>query len=241
MAYQDFAYWYDALNADADYDRLAGKIISKLKCNGVGSGIVVDLGCGTGEMTLRLAKAGYDMIAVDGSSDMLSVLREKTGASDLLLLCQNLAELELYGTVRAAVSTFDTLNHLDREAFSRTVERTALFTEPGGVFIFDMNTPYKHTDVLASNTFELDGPEGTVGYWENQYDSEDRSTQISIEVMKEDRFFFSELFTEYSYNLDEIETELAQAGFRMAEVIDGEAFSALVPTTQRYLITAIRQ
>ena len=115
MAYEAFAGVYDAFNEDADYDALFRYVCGVLRAHGVEDGIVADLGCGTGELTLRLAAAGYDMIGVDLSPEMLSVLREKaweTGQEGLLLLCQDIAELDLYGTVRAAVSTFDTFNHI---------------------------------------------------------------------------------------------------------------------------------
>ena len=146
MAYEAFAGVYDAFNEDADYDALFRYVCGVLRAHGVEDGIVADLGCGTGELTLRLAAAGYDMIGVDLSPEMLSVLREKaweTGQEGLLLLCQDIAELDLYGTVRAAVSTFDTFNHIGpAEKFRRALCRAALFVEPGGLVLFDMNTPY---------------------------------------------------------------------------------------------------
>ena len=101
MAYEAFAGVYDAFNEDADYDALFRYVCGVLRAHGVEDGIVADLGCGTGELTLRLAAAGYDMIGVDLSPEMLSVLREKaweTGQEGLLLLCQDIAELDLYGT-----------------------------------------------------------------------------------------------------------------------------------------------
>ena len=129
MAYEAFAGVYDAFNEDADYDSLFRYVCGVLRAHGVEDGIVADLGCGTGELTLRLAAAGYDMIGVDLSPEMLSVLREKaweTGQEGLLLLCQDIAELDLYGTVRAAVSTFDTFNHIGpAEKFRRALCRTA--------------------------------------------------------------------------------------------------------------------
>ena len=77
MAYEAFAGVYDAFNEDADYDSLFRYVCGVLRAHGVEDGIVADLGCGTGELTLRLAAAGYDMIGVDLSPEMLSVLREK--------------------------------------------------------------------------------------------------------------------------------------------------------------------
>ena len=156
MAYEAFAGVYDAFNEDADYDSLFRYVCGVLRAHGVEDGIVADLGCGTGELTLRLAAAGYDMIGVDLSPEMLSVLREKaweTGQEGLLLLCQDIAELDLYGTVRAAVSTFDTFNHIGpAEKFRRALCRAALFVEPGGLVLFDMNTPYKHARIVSGAT-----------------------------------------------------------------------------------------
>ena len=109
MAYNEFAYFYDEFNGEADYDALYTQIHAKLEAHGIHDGIVADLGCGTGELTLMLTQAGYDMIGIDQSEEMLCVVRDKAeqlGLSGrLLLLRQDLLKLDLYGTIRAAVST----------------------------------------------------------------------------------------------------------------------------------------
>ena len=107
MAYQEFAYFYDEFNGAADYDALFAYVTGELKAHGIQDGIVADFGCGTGELTLMLAQAGYDMIGIDVSEEMLSVLRDKADALGLpltnpMLLCQDLLQLDLYGTIRAA-------------------------------------------------------------------------------------------------------------------------------------------
>ena len=108
MAYNEFAYFYDEFNGEADYDALYSQIHTKLEAHGIHDGIVADLGCGTGELTLMLTQAGYDMIGIDQSEEMLCVVRDKAeqlGLScRLLLLRQDLLKLDLYGTIRAAVS-----------------------------------------------------------------------------------------------------------------------------------------
>ena len=112
MAYNEFAYFYDELNSEADYDALYRYVTDELAAHGIHDGILADLGCGTGDLTLMLAQAGYDVIGIDRSEEMLSVLREKADELDMtgriLLLRQDLLSLDLYGTIRAAVSTFDT-------------------------------------------------------------------------------------------------------------------------------------
>ena len=116
MAYNEFAYFYDELNGEADYNALYAYVKGQLDAHGVADGIVADLGCGTGDLTLMLTQAGYDMIGVDQSEEMLAVLREKAdelGISQrLLLLRQDILDLDLFGTIRGAVSTFDTYNHI---------------------------------------------------------------------------------------------------------------------------------
>lgn len=109
MAYGEFAYFYDEFNDDANYEALFSHVKRNLQKYGVREGIVADLGCGTGDLTMLLRSAGYDMIGVDLSEEMLCVMREKaeeTGVTDLLLLRQDITKLDLYGTVKAAVSTF---------------------------------------------------------------------------------------------------------------------------------------
>ena len=146
MAYNEFAYFYDELNSEADYDALYRYVCGELTAHGVTDGIVADFGCGTGELTLMLAQAGYDMIGIDRSEEMLSVLREKAEELGvlprLLLLRQDLLELDLYGTIRAAVSTFDTYNHIGPlPRFEEALRKAAYFMEKDGVFLFDLNTP----------------------------------------------------------------------------------------------------
>ena len=244
MAYTQFAYWYDRLNRDADYDSLVAEILLQLNEHGVTSGLVADLGCGTGELTLRLADAGYDMIAVDRSEDMLSIFneklikKEKTG---VLLLNQNLSELDLYGTIYAAVSTFDTLNHLHRVDIHKSFERISLFMEPNGVFIFDANTPYKHHEVLANREFTIEDGRGAVCFWKNILLPEQEATHISLSAEQDGKILFKEEFLEYIYPLEFWQNALCEAGFSISKVQDGEHFTPLTNQSHRYLITAIKR
>ena len=161
MAYNEFAYFYDEFNGEADYDALYGYVTDELKAHGIVDGILADLGCGTGDLTLMLTQAGYDVIGIDRSEEMLSVLREKADelglTGRLLLLKQDLLDLDLYGTIRAAVSTFDTYSHIGPlDNFEKAIRKAAYFMEKGGVFIFDLNTPYKHQKILAGQTFDIE-------------------------------------------------------------------------------------
>lgn len=246
MAYNEFAYFYDELNGEADYDALYTYIQGQLQCHGIKSGIVADLGCGTGDLTLMLTQAGYDMIGVDQSEEMLAVLREKADelglAGQLLLLRQDILALDLYGTIRAAVSTFDTFNHIGpEERFEQAVHKAGFFMEKGGVFLFDLNTPYKHRQVLAQNTFQLEGPDA-VCRWSNRYSEATRSVDISIHIRYLDtQEEFEEHFTEYSYELGYVRSVLERNGFSLEAVCDGETFGPLGPQSQRMLLTAVKQ
>lgn len=246
MAYNEFAYFYDELNGAADYDALYLYVKAQLEQNGIRDGIVVDLGCGTGELTLMLTQAGYDMIGVDQSEEMLAVLREKADELEiserLLLLRQDILHLDLYGTIRAAISTFDTYNHIGpRENFEKAIEKAAFFMEKDGVFLFDLNTPYKHREILADNVFDLEGPDATC-CWINYYDEQEQavSIRIGIHYLDTDEYF-EENFKEYTYPLDYVEEVLRRYGFRVEKVCDGETFGPLTEESQRYIITAIKQ
>ena len=204
MAYNEFAYFYDEFNGEADYDALYAHIHAKLKEHGIHDGILADLGCGTGELTLMLTQAGYDMIGIDQSEEMLCVVRDKAeqlGLSGrLLLLRQDLLKLDLYGTIRGAVSTFDTFNHIPD--LDTAIANAGFFMEKGGVFLFDMNTPYKHRNVLGDNAFTFE-EEDAACVWRNHYDAANRRVEITVDIdYHETGEHFHEQFYEYTYDLD---------------------------------------
>ena len=239
MAYNEFAYFYDEFNGEADYDALFAYVLRKLKENGIQNGIVADFGCGTGDLTLMLSQAGYDVIAVDQSEEMLAVLRDK---ADQLGIAQGLLLLRLYGTIRAAVSTFDTYSHIGPwQNFEKAIRRAAFFMEKGGVFLFDLNTPYKNRQVLGENLFTFEGPDASCR-WQNHYLAEEQAVEISIDIHYNDTDEdFHEQFKEYSYELQQVTQVLEKYGFAVQSVEDGESFGALQPDSQRFIFTCIKQ
>lgn len=245
MAYNEFAYFYDEFNEDADYQALFQAVKEQLHSHGIQDGIVVDLGCGTGDLTLMLSQAGYDMIGVDLSEEMLAVLREKAAEleiPDLLLLNQNLLELDLFGTIRAAVSTFDTFNHIGPlPMFEKAIEKAAFFMEKDGVFLFDVNTPYKHKEILGNETFVLES-EDALCVWKNQWQPQQQRTAISIEIRYHDTGdSFEEEFFEYCYELEQIREICKRYGLRIEQLQDGEDFGPCRPDSQRWFIVAVKE
>ncbi|MGN0983359.1 MAG: class I SAM-dependent DNA methyltransferase [Gemmiger sp.] len=246
MAYNEFAYFYDEFNGAADYEALFRYVTQQLQLHGVTDGILADLGCGTGDLTLMLAQAGYDVIGIDRSQEMLSVLREKAEELGvlhrLLLLNQDLLELDLYGTIRAAVSTFDTFNHIGPlERFSAAIHKAGFFMEKGGVFLFDLNTPYKHSEVLAGQTFDFEA-EDAACHWSNRYDAAAGRVDILIDIDYYDTGeHFHEEFSEYSYSMQTVQRLLQESGFALTRVCDGEDFGPVRPDSQRWIFTAVKQ
>ena len=156
-AYTGFAFVYDMFMDTTPYEKWGSFLSDSLKEYGIYDGIVLDLGCGTGVMTEYLAKKGYDMIGVDNSYDMLDVAAQKqadrmstgTEASNynILYLCQDMREFELYGTVAAVYSICDSINYITEPKELQTVfELVNNYLDPGGLFIFDFNTEYKYRD-----------------------------------------------------------------------------------------------
>ena len=235
MAYNEFAYFYDEFNGEADYDALYEHIQKELAAHGIADGIVADLGCGTGELTLMLTQAGYDMIGIDQSEEMLCVVRDKAEqlglSGKLLLLQQDLLKLDLYGTIRGAVSTFDTFNHIPD--LDTAVANAGFFMEADGVFLFDMNTPYKHQNVLGENEFTFEEEDASC-VWRNHYHPADIDYRETGE-------HFHEQFYEYTYDLETIRAALEQHGFVLESVCDGETFGPLTDESERYFFCAVKQ
>ncbi len=235
MSYGVFAQYYDALTENVDYPAKACYIRDILNKHKPGCALVVDLACGTGTLSLELALLGYDMIAVDGSYDMLSVAsaKENTG---VMFLCQQMDELDLYGTVDAVVCTLDSINHVtDPSVVEEIFRRVSLFLEPDGVFIFDVNTAYKHREILADNVFVYD-LDSVYCVWQNHL-MEDDSVEIELDFFEQDEdgayFRSSERFCERVYTDEQITQMLDGAGLAAAEKYDDYTDAALSEKTQR--------
>lgn len=181
-AYTSFARVYDMFMDNVPYEEWCDYITGLLKEYGISNGLVLDLGCGTGSMTELLAARGFDMIGVDCSEDMLEIALEKRMASgrDILYLQQDMRDLELYGTVRAVVCLCDSINYLlnvqDLETVFRLVNN---YLDPGGIFIFDLNTEYKYRELLADRTIAENRDEGSF-IWDNYYDEESRINEYDL-------------------------------------------------------------
>lgn len=225
-AYTSFAAVYDEFMDNRNYEEWSAYVISLLKEHGIADGLVLDLGCGTGSLTELLADAGYDMIGVDGSEDMLQIAMERKMESghDILYLCQWMQEFELFGTVRAVVSICDCINYItEYEDLVQVFKLVNNYLDPGGVFIFDMNTLYKYEVQLAENTFAEAREDGSF-IWQNFYDKEERINEYDLTLfIEEDEGLFrryEEQHYQKAYTIEEIKNALEEAGMEFEAVYD---------------------
>lgn len=244
-SYGDFAYFYDNLTDNVDYEKRCSYIKGLLAENGVGEGILLDLACGTGTVSLMLSDMGYDVIGVDASEDMLSVAQEKKmeSGADVIFLCQRMEELDLFGTINACVSTLDSINHVtDEETVREIFRRVSLFMEDKGIFLFDVNTPYKHKYVLGDNTFVYDTDE-VYCVWQNSTD-ESLVTTVNLDIFEKDEddeetyYRYSEEFTERAYDLDDIKKWLEDVKFEVIGIYEELTKDSVKADTQRAVFVA---
>lgn len=258
-AYRSFARVYDLFMDNVPYEEWSGYLIGLLKGYGIADGLVLDLGCGTGKLTRLLHAAGYDMIGVDGSADMLEIAREAewdapeddggnvpedggedapedggedTGQNDgeerrILYLLQDMRELELYGTVRAVVSVCDCINYItDASELLAVFRLVNNYLDPGGIFIFDINTCYKYREVLGETAICENRREGSF-IWENYFDEESciNEYDLTLFIQEEGDLYrkYEETHYQRAYGLDEIKRLLAQAGLMFLAA--GEAYT----------------
>lgn len=199
-AYTSFAYVYDTFMDNVPYGEWAEHIRGKLCEYGVTDGIVLDLGCGTGTMTERLAGYGYDMIGVDNSEEMLELAMEKKMESghDILYLLQDMRGFELYGTVRAVVSVCDSVNYItEPDELEEVFRLVNNYLDPKGIFLFDFNTVHKYRDVIGDSTIAED--RGVCSFiWDNRYYEKEQINEYDLTL------FISEDFNpmENAYGLE---------------------------------------
>ncbi len=229
--YASLAPVYDSFNGELDYSAWANFIEKSITDNyNDRVEYILDLGCGTGRMTLELASRGYDMIGVDISSEMLTVARdraEQKGADKILWLCQDMTELELYGTVEAVVCCLDGINHLlSKDEVSRCFSLVRNYLVPDGIFIFDINSEHKFETVYGQNDYVFED-ENALCVWQNDYVDGICDFYISLFEKNEDSSYkrTDSFQSERMYTKEEIETLLAESSFELISVY-GDDFSA---------------
>lgn len=222
--YKDFAFVYDRLMTDADYPRRADELCRLFEKYDRQPRILLDLACGTGSFSNEMVNRGMQVIGVDVSSEMLEIASERSRkqGKDVLYLCQNASELDLYGTVDGAICCLDSLNHITNYSeFCRAIDRVSLFLEPGRLFIFDVNTAYKHEEVLADNTFVFE-ENGVYCVWSNEYNPKTRITTAALDFFAEQPNGYyirsDDIVEERYYSFDEINTALTVAGLDIVNV-----------------------
>ena len=225
-AYGEFARVYDIFQDNVDYDGWAGYLKDTLREYGISDGLILELGCGTGTMTELLAASGYDMIGVDNSEEMLAEAMQKreTSGHDILYLLQDMQEFELYGTVRAVISVCDSLNYLTEEQdLEHVFELVNNYLDPGGLFIFDMNTVYKYQEMIGDSTIAENREEGSF-IWENTYDEESGINEYALTLFLPDtdgRYEkVEEVHYQRAYPLEQIKTLLQSSGLKLLAVYD---------------------
>lgn len=242
-SYTGFAEFYDLFMDNIPYAEWSSYLISLLNEYGVNDGIVLDLGCGTGNITELLAKKGYDMIGIDISEDMLGEAMEKRYDSglDILYLCQDMREFELYGTVAAAVSICDSMNYiLEYEELVQVFKLVNNYLDPNGIFIFDLNTVHKY-EAIGDTVIAENRDRGSF-IWENSYFPDKRLNQYDLTIFAKDedeRYTkFEETHLQRAYTVDEIKSALDEAGMTFVDSFGAFTKAPVTDTDERIYIIA---
>lgn len=243
--YSVFARYYDELTANIDYVRRGEyfhEIIKKFK--ETKENILLDLACGTGSISEVMARLGYDVIGVDNSDEMLGMAIEKKFESRLNIqyLCQDMRKLDMFGTVDVIICALDSINHLANLNDVRKVfEGAAFFCEMNGLFIFDVNTLYKHRKILANNTFTYE-TDSVYCIWENTLNAETDEVRMNLEFFeREENGLYSrsgESFSEKAYSEEAIEKLLEESGFEVLAKYGDDTFEPPAETSQRIIYAA---
>lgn len=247
-SYTDFAYLYDEFMEDVPYEEWAGLLSSLLKAYGKDIKTVLDLGCGTGTLTMLLANMGYDVMGVDYSEDMLSVAYEKAHSSDkdILFINQDMRELELPNEVDAIVCVCDSINYMiTDEDIEATLLRVYDSLKKDGLLIFDFNTVYKYETVIGDTTI-AENREDCSFIWENYYSSEDHINEYDVTFFtrvsgdSDEELFrrFEETHIQRGYDLEEMKKFVASSGLKFITALDETTKKTPTDESERIYIIA---
>jgi SAM-dependent methyltransferase len=244
--YSSLASFYDSLNYGCDYDKLASFCASVIKENEKApTSLVLDLACGTGKLTFKLREHGYDMTGVDFSENMLSSAQDfarKNKIDDVLFLCQDMRDFELYGTVDATVCTLDSINYLTKLSdVQRCFKLVHNYLIPDGVFVFDINTPYRFEKVYGKNDYILES-DGTLLAWQNDYSEKSRLCRFYLSIFEENKNGtydrYDEVQTEKCYSKKQITSLLKKCGFELISIYGSLDKNIATDTDEKWYFVA---
>lgn len=231
--YDILADWYDRFQ-EIDYHAFVDYYEQVFRRFGLEPKLVLDLGCGTGNITLPMAERGYEMIGLDASAEMLQKAAEKT-EGEILFLHQDMTEFELYGTVDAMVCALDGVNYLTGDGdFEKMLKLLHYYLNPGGILIFDINSPYKFKKVLNGNTFVYED-EDAFCVWENELEDNICYFDLTFFLKNPDGSYTKrqEFHEERVYTEEEIRDTVKACGLTCLGVYDGLSFEASKPESER--------
>lgn len=242
--YNRFAYLYDELINDVDYKKWVDYYFKIFKRYGLNPKLGLDLGCGTGNMTTEFARRSVEMTGVDLSEDMLCVAREKSENMDILYLNQDMRSFELYGTVDFIVSSLDCVNYItDKRDLLKVMRLVNNYLDPGGLFIFDINTRHKLENVIGNNTFILENDD-VFCTWQNEYDKARKVCDFYLTFFCRDKgnyARFDEQHAQRAYDISEISALIEKAGMRVLNIYDDLSFNAPRKNSERVFFVAQEQ
>ncbi len=237
MSISSFAELYDHINQSA-YLPYADFLEDSFKKSEIKVSEVLDMGCGTGGIAAILADRGYDMIALDISPEMLNLARERNEGKNTLLLCQDMCDFELYGTVQAVYSSFDCLNYITSKAdLKRVFALVHNYLEKGGLFIFDINTLHRFESTYDGRCYAYE-VENDMAVWQNSYDKEEKLCTFLIDIFSEEEDgSYYRLYEAQTQKYHSHEDILACAkGFSLLEISGGKGFDGCSTEEKAYYI-----
>ena len=241
-AYHNLAVSYDRLTSDVDYEATVAFYYEILKREGLTPRTAVDLACGTGSVTAILARKGLQVIGVDMSEEMLTVASQKVGGAGFTpwLLCQSLQQLRLPKAVDLAVCALDSLDYITNPDDCReAIHRVYKYLNPGGIFIFDVNTPEK-LRAMDGQVF-LDEDDDVYCVWRGEFNEETNICSYGMDLFQRKGNLWERSFEEhceYAYSAEQLAGYLKAAGFTHIRVYGDRRMEAPGAGEQRIYIKA---
>ncbi len=245
-SYDIFSKYYDIFTENVDYKSRTEHICEVFERYDRLPSLLLDVGCGSGNFTSCFYKKGIDVIGVDISEGMLSIAKEKAEKENqnILYLNQSADELDLYGTVDGAVCLLDTVNHIvNKRQLQASFNKISLFLEKDRLFVFDVNTEYKQSEILGNNTFVLEN-EQVYLVWQNFWDKARKISDIELDFFEKENGGYKRetvSFCERVYTRAELAEMLKKAGLKLIAVHCENGFSTPNKTSQRNVYVARKE